>query len=171
VQSEAGVGSTFVVELPKADAPPRPDRIDPSNAVDPGASPDDSIATVLCIEDNVSNLRLVEVILRSQRRAKLVSAQRASKGIELAKECRPNLILLDLNLPDMHGYDVLTILKEDALTSHIPVVVTSADATQYQIERMMAHGAAAYLTKPLDLPKFLQTFDEMIARSAHMLAA
>lgn len=168
VQSEPGVGSTFVIELPKAEAPGCANGDDSSNSADSHGSREDSGANVLCIEDNVSNLKLVEVILGSKRHVRLISSLNGVNGIEMAMNHSPDLILLDLNLPDMHGFDVLGQLKDDARTRHIPVVVTSADATQYQIDRMMGAGAAAYLTKPLDLPEFLRTFDEMMARSARV---
>ena len=76
---------------------------------------------------------------------------------------RPRLILLDLNLPDMHGSEVLLQLQRDAATAKVPVVVLSADATPSQIERLLTAGARNYLTKPFDIDPFLAVVDEMVA--------
>ena len=86
-----------------------------------------------------------------------------SVGLELAREHRPLLVLLDLNLPDLAGEDVLTSLREDPRTARIPVVVVSADATQRQIQRLLSAGASAYLTKPIDVPELLRLVDQAMA--------
>jgi CheY-like chemotaxis protein len=78
----------------------------------------------------------------------------------------PDLILLDLNLPDMHGSEVLEQLRANPLLQETPVVVISADATPGQIQRLMAGGARAYLTKPLDIRQFLETLDAVLATGA-----
>ncbi len=78
----------------------------------------------------------------------------------MARQHSPDLILLDLHLPDLPGWDVLSQLKANATTRDIPVVVISADATKRQINRLMAAGAARYLTKPLDVTKFFRVLDE-----------
>lgn len=166
VKSQVGVGSTFVIELPAAGAVGFQDGDVRSPADKPDKGSFDFSATVLCIEDNESNLKLVEAVLQSKRNAELISAASGVQGIEMARDRRPDLVLLDLNLPDIHGYDVLGELRSDLRTRDIPVVVISADATKYQIDRMMAGGAEAYLTKPLDLRELLQTFDEMVGRLA-----
>ncbi len=79
-------------------------------------------------------------------------------GLDMASEHRPDLILLDLQLPDMPGDELLRRLQADEKTRHIPVVMVSADATQGQVRRLLALGARRYLTKPLDLRTFLETF-------------
>ena len=76
-------------------------------------------------------------------------------GIDLAREHQPDLILLDLHLPDLHGHEVLDSLKGDPATRDIPVVVVSADATPTQVERLLAAGAAEYMTKPIDVERLL----------------
>jgi CheY-like chemotaxis protein len=86
-------------------------------------------------------------------------------GLELAKELRPDLIALDLHLPDISGETVLTLLRSDERTNNIPVVILSADATRRQIDHLLSIGAAAYLTKPLDLMHLLTIIDQYIGTS------
>jgi CheY-like chemotaxis protein len=117
---------------------------------------------VLYIEDDLVNFTLVERILEFRPALKLLHAARGQAGVELAQIHRPKLILLDLNLPDMHGSEVLRILREDPLTAQVPVVVLSADATPSQIEKLLTAGARNYLTKPFDIDPFLAVVDEMV---------
>jgi DNA-binding response OmpR family regulator len=117
---------------------------------------------VLYIEDNLSNLRLIDRILANKPGIKLISALRGATGIQLARQNRPDLILLDLNLPDMNGADVLRKLRESPETATCPVVVISADATAAQIERLLTSGARSYLTKPIDVKEFLVTVDTVL---------
>jgi CheY-like chemotaxis protein len=116
-------------------------------------------STVLYIEDNQSNLRLVERILVRRPEITLLHAAQGLLGLEVAREHRPDLILLDLHLPDIHGEHVLEQLVRDPRTAVIPVIVISADATTGQIKRLTAAGARAYLTKPLDVGTFLASVD------------
>ena len=118
---------------------------------------------VLYIEDDLVNFTLVERILEFRPALRLLHAARGETGIEFAQIHRPKLILLDLNLPDMHGSEVIQRLKEDPTTAWVPVVVLSADATPSQIERLLAAGARNYLTKPFDIDPFLSVVDEMVA--------
>lgn len=117
---------------------------------------------VLYIEDDLVNFTLVERILELRPTLKLLHASRGEAGIELAQIHRPKLILLDLNLPDMHGSEVIQRLQSDPSTAQLPVVVLSADATPSQIERLLAAGARNYLTKPFDIDPFLAVVDEMM---------
>jgi len=118
---------------------------------------------VLYIEDDLVNFTLVERILEFRPTLKLLHASRGGAGVELALIHRPKLILLDLNLPDMHGSEVIEMLKSDPSTAQLPVVVLSADATPSQIERLLAAGARNYLTKPFDIDPFLAVVDEMVS--------
>ena len=88
-----------------------------------------------------------------------------SIGLDLARQHEPDLILLDLDLPDIRGSEVLNRLQQSAITRDIPVVVFSADATPNQIDRLLATGARAYLTKPLDVSQFLHTVDEFLGEA------
>jgi CheY-like chemotaxis protein/signal transduction histidine kinase len=147
-----------------------------SEAIDPvypgppdaefSSDPSDSRATqtqlVLCIDDNTSNLTLVEHILSMRPAVGLLTAERGQQGLELASQRRPRLILLDVNLPDLDGGEVLTQLKADVRMREIPVVVLSADATPGQRERLIARGADAYLTKPIDVAELLALVDRIL---------
>ena len=92
----------------------------------------------------------------------LMTAMQGRVGLELARKHAPDLILLDLHLPDMPGWQVLAQLKSDHATRDVPVVVISADATSPQIKRLLSAGARAYLTKPLDIAEFFRVVDEAI---------
>jgi CheY-like chemotaxis protein len=118
---------------------------------------------VLYIEDDPVNFTLVERILEFRPALTLMHARSGQSGVDLAQAHQPKLILLDLNLPDMHGSEVLRQLQREPATSKVPVVVLSADATPSQIERLLSAGARNYLTKPFDIDPFLAVVDEMVA--------
>ena len=118
---------------------------------------------VLYIEDDPVNFTLVERILEFRPALKLMHARTGGDGVELAQTYHPRLVLLDLNLPDMHGSEVLRRLQNEPQTAAVPVVVLSADATPSQIERLLTAGARNYLTKPFDIDPFLAVVDEMVA--------
>lgn len=117
--------------------------------------------TILYIEDTKANFTLVQRILQQRPEFHLLEATRGEIGISLAVERRPEVILLDLNLPDIHGSEVLRRLRERPETRGIPVVVISADASSNQIESLLAGGARNYLTKPFGIRKFLAVIDEL----------
>ena len=121
---------------------------------------------VLYIEDDLVNFILVERIFEFRPALKLLHAARGEIGVELAQIHHPKVILLDLNLPDMHGSEVLQRLQSDPMTAQVPVVVLSADATPSQIERLLTAGARNYLTKPFDIDPFLAIVDEMVSERA-----
>ncbi len=127
------------------------------------APPAASVCDVLYIEDDPVNFTLVERILEFRPALSLMHARSGGSGVELALAHGPKLILLDLNLPDMHGSEVLRQLQGNPATARIPVVVLSADATPSQIERLLTAGARNYLTKPFDIDPFLAVVDEMVA--------
>jgi CheY-like chemotaxis protein/anti-sigma regulatory factor (Ser/Thr protein kinase) len=161
VSSEPGVGATFTVELSRAEAPARGEGV-PGDVVAgaDGRNGDRDSFTVLYVEDNLLNLRLVQEILAMRPQVNLISAMQGRLGLELAAKHRPDLVLLDVHLPDMPGSEVLARVRSDPALTDIPVVVLSADATDNQIQRLLAAGAQAYLTKPLDIPLFLETIDQ-----------
>jgi CheY-like chemotaxis protein len=135
-----------------------PDHLEMKPAPVPAISCD-----VLYIEDDPVNFMLVERILEFRPALKLMHARCGEIGVELAQAHRPKLILLDLNLPDIHGSEVLRRLQNEPATATVPVVVLSADATPSQIERLLTAGARNYLTKPFDIDPFLAVVDEMVA--------
>ena len=157
VESTPGEGSVFAVELPLAATAARARRHPPGPATDSPPAP--ARGTVLQIGDNPSNLALVQSVLERRPDVRLLSAADGRLGLELAREHRPDLILTDLHLPDMSGADVIRQIRASASTSEIPVVVLSADATPAEIKRLLAAGARAYLTKPLDLGELLRMLD------------
>lgn len=121
---------------------------------------------VLYIEDDLVNFTLVERILEFRPALRLLHAVRGETGVEMAQIHHPKLILLDLNLPDMHGLEVIQRLQSDPATAQLPVVVLSADATPSRIERLLTAGARNYLTKPFDIDPFLAVVDEMVGEQA-----
>jgi len=125
--------------------------------------PAPTVCDVLYIEDDPVNFTLVERILEFRPALTLMHARTGQSGIEMAQAHRPKLILLDLNLPDMHGSEVLRQMQREPVTAKVPVVVLSADATPSQIERLLTAGARNYLTKPFDIDPFLAVVDEMVA--------
>jgi CheY-like chemotaxis protein len=125
--------------------------------------PEPATCDVLYIEDDPINFTLVERILEFRPALKLSHARSGEIGVEMASSHQPRLILLDLNLPDMHGSEVLRRLQSEPATAKVPVVVLSADATPSQIERLLTAGARNYLTKPFDIDPFLAVIDEMVA--------
>jgi PAS domain S-box-containing protein len=159
VASTVGQGTTVCVDMPRADPAPR---VDPGAAAPAPAAGKRAQGTVLYIEDNRANLGLMEEILAYRPEVRLLEAMRGSAGLELARIHRPDLILLDVHLPDMPGDEVLRWLQADPHLREIPVVVISADATPPQMERLRAAGAWEYLTKPLDLPRFLALLDRLL---------
>jgi CheY-like chemotaxis protein len=118
---------------------------------------------VLYIEDNLSNLQLVERLLSRRPGVTLISAMRPQLGLDLAGEHHPDLILLDLDLPDMSGQEVLRRLRADSDTANVPIVILSADARPALIARLLEVGARAFLTKPLDIKELLALLDAVTA--------
>jgi CheY-like chemotaxis protein len=168
VESVCGKGSTFWIDLPATDVP-RLTALAPRLRIiaNESALPD---ATVLYIEDNVSNIHLIERLIANRTTVHLVTSLRGELGIELAQQLKPALILLDVHLPDLHGFDVLHRLRSDPRTRDIPVVVLSADATDWQTTRFLEGGANDYLTKPFDLHRLLEMLDVYLGAAPSPLA-
>ncbi|HLK17100.1 MAG TPA: response regulator, partial [Fimbriimonadaceae bacterium] len=119
--------------------------------------------SVLLIEDNSANVRLIEKCLARFKGATLRVALNGATGIEAAFDNPPNLVLLDLNLPDIGGLEVLKALKADPRTKDVDVVVTTADASRSQITRLMEAGATDYITKPIDLRSLRWTVEQSMS--------
>ena len=160
VESTPSVGSTFWIELPAAES----DVFSMSEEIGAGKNEfeNEARSTVLLIEDNPRNIHVIERILAQRPLVSLLTATHGRVGLELAQGRRPDLILLDLHLPDIGGAAVLSQLQADDATKNIPVVIISADATSGQIERLKKAGAREYITKPLDVPLFLSLMDEIL---------
>jgi signal transduction histidine kinase/CheY-like chemotaxis protein len=156
VETQPGRGSTFWVELEAAaGAAGRPAVAD----VDAGGGRSLGRGTVLYVEDNPANIKLIEHVLERHPGVRLITAMQGGLGVDLARQHRPDLILLDLNLPDLPGTTVLAQLHADPSTATIPVVVISADATPGQIQRLLAAGARDYLTKPIDVVRLMDLLE------------
>ena len=160
VESTLGQGSVFWLELPVTESPIH--RAQLHEMVAPAQDEQAGSHTVLYIEDNLSNLRLVERLLDHRPSLSLIAANTGAAGLEMARQHQPDLILLDVNLPDMDGREVLFRLRGQPQTAPIPVIVLSADATPGQKTRLTEAGAFAYLTKPLEVKKFFSELDRAI---------
>jgi CheY-like chemotaxis protein/two-component sensor histidine kinase len=159
VESTVDVGSSFWIELGLAESQlARYERTAGSSA---GALAGQASLVILQIDDNASNVRLVERIVSRRPGTELLSAGHGQQGLELARRHRPGMILLDLHLPDMSGDEVLRQLQADPATRDVPVVVLSADAEGGRHDRLMKAGAFGYLDKPLDVGEFLAIVDRL----------
>jgi PAS domain S-box-containing protein len=156
VESEPGNGTTFLIELAAAQRPDAgPDERRPDEHLQELESAPGERRRILYIEDNLSNLTLVEQILERYPAIELISAMQGTLGLDLARQHQPDLIILDLDLPDISGMDVLKRLKGEQITIDIPVVILTADASKTQTEHAHLLGASDYLTKPLDVSGFI----------------
>lgn len=172
VDSHVTEGSTFWISLPRADDLPvetafttEPQPTAAPTVTVPTVPSADGRSTLLYIEDQDLNLRLVERILNPRPQYRLLTATVGKAGLEIARTQQPDLILLDLNLPDMTGDEVLHRLKGDPAVRHIPVIMVSADAMGERIEHLMRLGASGYLTKPYKLEEFLRVIQDTLAKS------
>ncbi len=166
VESEPGRGSRFWIELP----PGQPSAV-PADE-DPVLPPADRVTaekrdvTLLCIEDNASNLELVQMVAaRHWPHWRFVSARDGRAGLEQARRHAPDLILLDLQLPDHPGDWVLNALRGDPSTAALPVVVLSADATACSREKLLAAGAVEFLTKPFRVGELVEAVHRTLGLS------
>ncbi|MFZ5466301.1 MAG: PAS domain S-box protein [Pseudomonadota bacterium] len=163
-ESRVGEGSLFWVELPRDEL---------AGAAEPRAEIVGSVMSragerrysVLYIEDNPANLKLMAQILGRRGDIQLLSAHTAELGLQLALASRPDLILLDINMPGMNGYAVLRHLAMRGHASRAPVIAITANAMPRDIERGLAAGFADYLTKPIDVPGFLAVLDRHLSDS------
>lgn len=160
VESIVGVGSVFWVELIRA--------VEPHAAVNAfEATPltairiprDAELRTMLYVEDNPANLKLVEQLTARRPNMRLLSAGNATLGVELARNHQPAVILMDINLPGISGVTALNILRQDPLTRHIPVIAISANAMPHDIRNGMDAGFFRYLTKPIKVTEFMDALD------------
>ncbi len=170
VESVVNEGTTFWVDLPYAESSAIPS----AQAEEPsGSSPrlleipktqTGGHRSVLYIEDNPANLRLIRDIAAFRPEIKLITALRGRLGLDLARRNLPDLILLDLELPDISGLEILTELKAQPRTRQIPVVMLTADATRDQAETLKAAGCDGYLAKPLDSAKLLEALNGTLVK-------
>jgi PAS domain S-box-containing protein len=162
VDSRPGEGSTFWIEFARIEDPV--ERIEAGMTALAAGNAPTAVGSVLYIEDNLANVKLVERILVDRPGVRLLTAMQGRIGLELARRHRPDLVLLDLHLPDLPGQDVLHQLLTTPETSEIPVAIISADATNGQVGRLLSAGATAYLAKPLDVAELLAVVDRAVGQ-------
>jgi CheY-like chemotaxis protein len=160
VESTVGKGSVFWIELETTAQPQsceytaRPSAFARSEA-DAGAQ----VRTLLYVEDNPANLMLVEDLIARRPDIRLLSARDGNRGVEMAREFRPDVVLMDINLPGISGIEALRILAADPTTAHIPVVALSANAMPRDVAKGLEAGFFRYLTKPIKVNEFMDTLD------------
>jgi PAS domain S-box-containing protein len=162
VESTVGEGSTFWIELPAVRPPVVEEEPAPEFPLPQPEEPERAKRKVLYVEDQDLNLRLVERILLNRPGYQLIAAMQGGLALDLAREHRPDIILLDLNLPDMGGDEILCRLKADASLCQIPVIMVSADAMGDRVDELLKLGANGYLTKPYKLREFFRVIDEAL---------
>ncbi len=188
VASKPGEGNTFWIELPTSEQPSiskgqHPKNEEPASTpmladTEPGFQQESELqtsitfpqktGTILYIEDNLLGIELVGSILRRYHpKIKLITTMLGENALIMAKDHLPDLILLDLNLPDLHGSKVLANLIADPSTSTIPVVIISTEALPEKIEELKQAGAKAYLTKPFNVVSLLKAVDECISNNSN----
>jgi signal transduction histidine kinase/CheY-like chemotaxis protein len=162
VISDVGVGSRFWIELPPALSPMDAVGDDAPAPAVPLTESSRGRRKVLYVEDNLPNLALMQRVLGRREDIELIPAMTGGIALDMLRQHHPDLVLLDLHLPDMTGDDILAYLKRDANLRDIPVVILSADATQAHIDRLLAAGAREYLTKPLDLQRLFNVLTAVL---------
>ena len=167
VESTIDKGTVFWVDFVATESA---QAIAVSSALDalPQIKTDDSVSarTVLYVEDNPANLKLVEMLIARRGDLRLLSAGTGDLGIEVALAHQPDVILMDINLPGISGIKALAVLRREAATAHIPVIALSANASPRDIERGLAAGFLKYLTKPIKVEELIDTLDLALAVAA-----
>jgi len=160
VDSTVGKGSVFWIELEQTTKPQASANVS-AYIEAPSVQVQNSVqlCTLLYVEDNPANLMLVEEIIARRSDIRLLSARDGNSGIELARASLPDVILMDINLPDISGLQALKILAADPATAHIPVVALSANAIPRDIENGLEAGFFSYLTKPIKVKEFMDSLD------------
>jgi PAS domain S-box-containing protein len=164
VDSTEGVGSVFWFELSVGVEPQEPvESFVPMRPALRTAEDGVRKRTLLYVEDNPANLSLVEQLISRTPDLKLLTAGTGKLGIKLARANQPEVILMDINLPDISGVEALRLLRQDPETGHIPVVAISANAMPYDIEKGLKAGFYRYLTKPIKINEFNETIQAALA--------
>jgi CheY-like chemotaxis protein len=172
VTSTVGTGSAFWIELPattERDASATVDAL--ADVASPSVAAGGRLHTLLYVEDNPANLKLIEQVIARRADMRMLQAGDALRGIEIARTERPDVILMDINLPGMSGLEALRVLARESATSRIPIIALSANAMPRDVARGLAAGFYRYLTKPVRIPEFLETLDAALALAAERRGA
>ncbi|HEY4723509.1 MAG TPA: ATP-binding protein, partial [Anaerolineae bacterium] len=160
VESTIGVGSVFWIELNlTAEPQPAASAAEPTAVAHAQVNADGRLRTLLYVEDNPASQMLVEDLIARRPDIRLLSAMDGNRGVEVARASRPDVILMDINLPGISGIQALKILRADPATAHIPVVALSANAIPRDIAKGLEAGFFRYLTKPIKVHEFMDTLD------------
>jgi PAS domain S-box-containing protein len=160
VESSVGLGSVFWFELNLAAAPHLAAEGDGATASPHPSEPRGAVLhTLLYVEDNPANLALVEQIISRHPEIRLLTAVNGNRGVEMARQFQPDVILMDINLPGINGFDALRLLREDAATAHIPAVALSANAMPGDVKKGLEAGFLRYITKPIKLNEFMEALN------------
>jgi len=160
VESTVGAGSVFWFELISVAAPHLSmEGGGAAEVVQPQVLREARLHTLLYVEDNPANLKLVEQIIARHSDISLLTAVNGNSGIEIARVSQPDVVLMDINLPGINGFEALKILRSDPATAHIPVIAISANAMPRDIERGLKAGFFRYITKPIKLNELMDALD------------
>ncbi len=159
VESIVGLGSVFWFELNSATEPQLEVDTAPAAIVQNPFQHGGALRTLLYVEDNPANLKLIEQLIARRPDIRLLTAIDGHLGIQIARANQPEVILMDINLPGISGIEALKILREDPATAHIPVLALSANAMPRDIEKGLQAGFFRYLTKPIKVNEFMDTLE------------
>jgi PAS domain S-box-containing protein len=160
VESIVGVGSVFWFELTSVAQPKLSNHVKEERVVDEHHLPRQSRPhTVLYVEDNSANMKLVAQIISRYPAIHLLTASNGTSGLEIARESQPDVILMDIKLPGINGFEVLKILRQDPATAHIPVLAISANAMNLDVDRGLKAGFFDYITKPIKVSGFMEALE------------
>ena len=172
VESTVGVGSVFWFELVSATAPKLAAKECKSQEIPPKIYVGTQQHTLLYFEDNSTNLLLLKELIEENRPdMRLLLADNGILGIELARTHLPDVILMDITLPDINGIEAMEILLKDPLTAHIPIVALSANAMPHDVLKGMEAGFFRYIFKPFELNEFMCVIDEALELQKNRLAS
>ncbi len=159
--TDIGGGTTVTVEMPAATTP-----IDIRTTLpNEGTHHQEGTVSIVYVEDTPDNILLVRAILKMRPAIKFITVEEGIPALGVIRRVQPNLVLLDLHLPDINGDEVLRRLQADAETRNIPVVMLSADASKGAADRLIAGGARSYMTKPVGIDELLELVDSHVSHS------
>jgi PAS domain S-box-containing protein len=171
VESTIGAGSEFWFELLAVDEPHiatlETNALPPPR---PHMAREGGLHTLLYVEDNPANMQLVQQIIQRHPDIQLLTAVTGNSGVELARSALPEVILMDINLPDLNGFEALKILRSDPSTAHIPVIAISANAMPSDIDKGLKAGFFRYITKPIKVDEFIEALDVALKVAAQIPA-